>query len=31
MTPGDYNFNCTTFCGSQVGHDGMVGVVHVVP
>ncbi len=31
MTPGDFPFNCTTFCGSAQGHDGMVGVIHVVP
>ena len=31
LNPGDYPFNCTTFCGSQVGHDGMVGIIHVVP
>ncbi len=31
MTPGDFAFNCTTFCGSAAGHDGMVGVFHVVP
>jgi hypothetical protein len=31
MTPGDFAFNCTTFCGSAQGHDDMVGVVHVVP
>ena len=31
MTPGNFAFNCTTFCGSQVGHDGMTGVIHVVP
>jgi len=31
MTPGDFGFNCTTFCGSQAGHDGMTGVFHVVP
>ncbi len=27
--PGDYPFNCTNYCG--VGHDGMVGIFHVVP
>jgi len=31
MTPGDYGFNCTTFCGSAQGHDGMIGMIHVVP
>ena len=31
MTPGDFAFNCTTFCGSAQGHDDMVGVIHVVP
>jgi len=26
---GDYPFNCTNYCG--VGHDGMTGIIHVIP
>jgi heme/copper-type cytochrome/quinol oxidase subunit 2 len=29
MTPGDFAFSCSSFCGA--GHDDMVGVIHVVP
>jgi len=31
MTPGDFFFNCTNVCGNSEEHDGMIGVVHVVP
>jgi hypothetical protein len=28
---GDFHFNCTNVCGPSFKHDGMLGVVHVVP